>query len=80
VLQDSIAIIFGELAQLNAFSKVPLDPADPAGQRLPIDVAQQDSVARGGSHLSNSVAHSACAYDADGLNILRIAECVQSFA
>src|SRR6266542_949745 len=80
VLQDRITIIFGKFSELYSFSKIALDGLYPASQRLSIKVPKQNFVARGRSHLGNSVAHGACAYDADCFNCLRSDAWVQSFA
>jgi hypothetical protein len=65
---------------LYSFGKIPLDRLDAASERIAINVAKQDLIASGRSHLRNSVAHGACAYDAYRFNCLRSDTCVQSFA
>ena len=80
MLQSRIAISFSKFSDLYSFSKIPLNRLNAPGERISINIAQQNFIVCGCSHLGNSVAHGACAYDADGFNCLRSDACVQSFA
>ena len=80
MLQSGIAIGFGKFPELYSFSKIALNRLYAARERIEINVSKQDLVACGRSHLSNAVAHSACAYDADCFNGLRSDAGFQSFS
>ena len=80
MLQSGIAIGFGKFSELNSLGKIAFDRLDAARERIAINVAKQDLVACGRSHLRNAVAHGACAYDADRFNCLRSDARFQSFA
>src|SRR3989441_12974696 len=64
MLQSGIAIGFGKFPELFSFSQIAFNRLYAARERIEINVSKQDLVACGRSHLRNSVAHSACAYDA----------------
>src|ERR1700730_9685571 len=68
VLQCGIAIGFGKFSELFSFSKIAFNRLYAARERIEINVSEQDLVACRRSHLRNSVAHSACAYDAYSFN------------
>src|SRR6266850_3770853 len=64
MLQSGIAISFGKFSELFSFCQIAFNRLYAARERIEINVSKQNLVARGRSHLRNSVAHSACAYDA----------------
>jgi hypothetical protein len=59
VLQRAVAIVFGQLRELDSFGQVPFNRPDPTRQRLAIDVMQLNPKTRSRGDLGDTMAHCA---------------------
>src|SRR5438128_2115102 len=59
-LQRFVALLLGELAELNPLREITFNRLHAARERCAIHVVQHDGKARGSGHLRNTVAHCAC--------------------
>jgi hypothetical protein len=61
MLQSAVAIILGQLRELDSLGQVPFNRTDTARQRLTIDVIKKNPKTGSRGNLGDTMAHRACA-------------------